>query len=310
MSNLKKVFKGMFKRGKKSNNKYDETSNTQQQTYSQPAPLPQTATTATPAAPPQLPPVENHSPLQNIDTTRPQNMDTSKQQNIDTSNPLPPTHPLSTGQHEQPQEAVPQNHDAQPGPPAPLVNVSDASDGANEVKEQEKTSSEEVSPLPGSAVNGGKSEPVSAMDNESSPQEPPATDSGVETEKVEEQPGISKHYHNLEHLLNITVTDTQPPPASKENIQPDGQVIEDKPAATSTQSPSTQSPEQHQEQTPTNQTDGIRTNSAEEKVPLTMEEPPPIKAVRAAPGMSATSGPLEDFPEGGYVPRDESPTRA
>jgi len=28
-------------------------------------------------------------------------------------------------------------------------------------------------------------------------------------------------------------------------------------------------------------------------------EPPPIKAVRAAPGMSATSGPLEDFPEGG-----------
>lgn len=32
-----------------------------------------------------------------------------------------------------------------------------------------------------------------------------------------------------------------------------------------------------------------------------MEEPPPIKTVRAAPGMSATSGPLEDFPEGGDV---------
>ena len=29
------------------------------------------------------------------------------------------------------------------------------------------------------------------------------------------------------------------------------------------------------------------------------DEPPPIQAVRAAPGMSATSGPLEDFPEGG-----------
>lgn len=34
------------------------------------------------------------------------------------SKPLPPTHPLTTGQHSQPQEAVPQNHDAQPGPPA------------------------------------------------------------------------------------------------------------------------------------------------------------------------------------------------
>lgn len=38
---------------------------------------------------------------------------------------------------------------------------------------------------------------------------------------------------------------------------------------------------------------------SDEKMPV-MAEPPPIAAVRAAPGMSATSGPLEDFPEGGH----------
>lgn len=38
---------------------------------------------------------------------------------------------------------------------------------------------------------------------------------------------------------------------------------------------------------------------SDEKVAVLSEEPPPIQAVRALPGMSATSGPLEDFPEGG-----------
>lgn len=37
----------------------------------------------------------------------------------------------------------------------------------------------------------------------------------------------------------------------------------------------------------------------DDKIPV-MSEPPTIKAVRAAPGMSATSGPLEDFPEGDF----------
>ena len=37
-----------------------------------------------------------------------------------------------------------------------------------------------------------------------------------------------------------------------------------------------------------------------DKILVASEEPPPIKAVRAAPGMSATSGPLEDFPEGEF----------
>jgi len=41
-------------------------------------------------------------------------------------------------------------------------------------------------------------------------------------------------------------------------------------------------------------------NSIEDKIPINdHEEPPPIRRVLAAPGMSATSGPLEDYPEGG-----------
>ena len=40
--------------------------------------------------------------------------------------------------------------------------------------------------------------------------------------------------------------------------------------------------------------------SPEEKVAVLGEEPPPIQPLKTAPGMSATSGPLEDFPEGGY----------
>jgi hypothetical protein len=34
----------------------------------------------------------------------------------------------------------------------------------------------------------------------------------------------------------------------------------------------------------------------DEKMPVMAEEPPEIKAKAAAPGMSATSGPLDDFP--------------
>ena len=41
-------------------------------------------------------------------------------------------------------------------------------------------------------------------------------------------------------------------------------------------------------------------NDGGDKILVGSEEPPPIKPLRAAPGMSATSGPLEDFPEGEF----------
>lgn len=90
------------------------------------------------------------------------------------------------------------------------------------------------------------------------------------------------------YALIKVVTDSQPTTATKD-IQPNGTTTED--------SPTTDDTPVIDQRPPVNQID---TNAIpEEKVPVTMEEPPPIKAVRAAPGMSATSGPLEDFPEGG-----------
>ena len=52
--------------------------------------------------------------------------------------------------------------------------------------------------------------------------------------------------------------------------------------------------------TPASETQAATKTSLEsardEKMPVMAEEPPEIKAKAAAPGMSATSGPLDDFP--------------
>ena len=42
--------------------------------------------------------------------------------------------------------------------------------------------------------------------------------------------------------------------------------------------------------------------AVDEKMPVMSEEPPEIKTKAAAPGMSATSGPLDDFPLEGDKP--------
>ena len=92
-------------------------------------------------------------------------------------------------------------------------------------------------------------------------------------------------------LMKPKVTDAPP---AKENIPPTTTTATDDTPVTNGTTTAT---EEHtsEEQQPTDTT--------QEKVPK-MEEPPPIKAVRAAPGMSATSGPLEDFPEGGDAHED------
>ena len=95
----------MFKRGNKNKNK-----NEPQQPSTRINQVPpnsaqeqeQFAAKSQAAAAPQLPPVQMSSPLD------------------DNPKPLPLTHPLATGQREKPQEAVPQQHDADPGPPAPV----------------------------------------------------------------------------------------------------------------------------------------------------------------------------------------------
>ena len=178
MNNLKRVFKGMFKRGKKNKQDYSTTPSSTQPPQSSMG-RSTTVTSGSEAAPPQLPPIQNSSPLQSA---------------TDTSKPLPPTHPLSTGQHDRRQEAVPQKYDAQPGPPAPVVNVAGASDGADKAKEQETATAGEISPPgPASAVDGSRSGDISAVSaagEDSSPQSPPKTDSGIEAPKTEETAGM------------------------------------------------------------------------------------------------------------------------
>lgn len=165
MDNLKRAFKGLFKRGKKSKTDSTATSTTTDQ--------PPQSSAASEAAPPQLPPIQNSSPIQTA---------------TDTSKPLPPTHPLSTGKHDEPVEAVPPNRNSLSGPPAPVVGPAET---ASKVQEQQKqnTTSPISPPEPGSAVGGAKSGEVSAVTKEASPQSPPNMDGAVEEKKTEDPAG-------------------------------------------------------------------------------------------------------------------------
>ncbi|KAK5166821.1 uncharacterized protein LTR77_007550 [Saxophila tyrrhenica] len=281
---LKRAFKGMFKRNKKPTaTSQQQTSQTQPQPQqqsdystsaaasppptSQPPPL-QSPTPTSDAVAPQIPPIESGSPLNSA--TEP-------------SKSLPPTHPLATGQQEEPQEAVPQDHGAQPGlvvreessaapAPAPVVRSVDGAED-NQLK-SDQADVGRVSPVePGLTVDGTRSGAVSAVDDGSRAEESLKNDSAVEHEqgKMEES--------------NVVTDDRPPPPPAKENVPP----------------PTTTQQQPTPNGTPAQPHDTLnRTSSSEEKVAITMEEPPPIRAVRAAPGMSATSGPLEEFPEGYY----------
>lgn len=143
---------------------------------------------------PQLPPIENTSGSPFGDSAAGSTTDTSK--------PLPPTHPLSTGQQSEPQEAVPQNHDAQPGPPAPVANqlapaepsTANAASESTEAAKQEPLEQGRVSPLnPGSTVEESRSGAVSAVEGNSPTEEPVKTDSGIEppnADGVDESKGM------------------------------------------------------------------------------------------------------------------------
>jgi hypothetical protein len=101
--------------------------------------------------------------------------------------------------------------------------------------------------------------------------------------------------------MTSVATEAQPvatevqPAATKENVKPIG-------TDTITTSTAEQPTKDLPPTPPTEEEQPLQhTVSSEEKVAVTMEEPPPIKTGRTAPGMSATSGPLEEFPEGGYT---------
>jgi hypothetical protein len=256
---------------------------------------------ASPSNAPQLPPIENTSGAlaggaPGISATEP-------------TKPLPPTHPLSTGQQSQPQEAVPQDHDAQPGPPAPVDGASEpaqpsavntALDNVEPAK-QEQLEPGRVSPLNGgSTMEETRSGAVSAVDENSQTEEPVKTDSGIEEptiDAVEERRGMGAMLYNEKRVILIrrTVMDPAPAPPANENIPPI-ETTTDQITANGTTATTE----------PTEQKSPIPDSAAEEKVAVDQEEPPPIRTGPTAPGMSATSGPLEEFPEGGFSAKDDS----
>ena len=159
----------MFKRGKKS-----KTSTPASSTYEQPPPPLQQYTPSsqaqTPA--PQLPPIQNASPITASDTSK----------------PLPPTHPLATGQHDERMEAVPQNKDAQPGPPEPMFRPAETPERAQQPRIE--TTSPISPPDPNHTTDGAHDGDVSAMSVDASPQPPPKTDSGIDQVEGEDHSGI------------------------------------------------------------------------------------------------------------------------
>ena len=198
---LKRTFKGIFKRGKKSKTDQDQSATTSATTSQQTSTTTsQAAAPTTHSAAPQLPPVQqNDKPLQS---------------QIDESKPLPPTHPLSTGQHDSPQEAVPQNYDAQPGPPEGTA-ISALNDGAGGLQEPQRdtTAVSSLEASPERAEEGRKSE-VSAIENN----DPLASQTESQEQPVEEKPNTA--------TLNTDPLAPSPPSKNDSGIEdPKGERI-------------------------------------------------------------------------------------
>lgn len=323
------MFKGIFKRGKK--NKQDgpgtdasavPAQQQQQQPYQPSAAPAQSQAPQVDTQAPQLPPIGNASPLSGA---------------TESSKPIPPTHPLSTGEQKTAQEALPQKVDAEPAPGPPLgggaaAATSEAAPATGGLKEPEKLAAgaggTDVSP-PASTMDvpdAPKSDAVSAISNDQPKTDGVAEDVPPTPTMVEESKGMGTSRQHVSAELtgqaaepstqppttttttttdatttvpNATTTETTDaaPAATKENIPPvTNGTSPTEPASTSTDA----APSAPPNGTTTTATTDSKPAAADEKMPA-MEEPPPIKAVRAAPGMSATSGPLEDYPEGGDV---------
>ena len=90
--------------------------------------------------------------------------------------------------------------------------------------------------------------------------------------------------------LHFPPTAKAPIPAASENAKPT--VTE--PATTTAPATAATAPTSASETQPVAKTSFE--SARDEKMPVMAEEPPEIKAKAAAPGMSATSGPLDDFP--------------
>lgn len=200
--------------------------------------------------------------------------------NPDVPSHLPPTHPLATGQHSEPQTVSPMPEAAA----APAVVAGSEGD----TKEQEKKEDEDKAPVSPVA-------PAPVAQDEA----PKSTlDPAILAEQARPPPPPKIHEDN-DHVFNPPLrfdASGKPIPARSENVKPSENA---KPSVTAPES-TTASATAATAPTPASETQAATKTSLEsardEKMPVMAEEPPEIKAKAAAPGMSATSGPLDDFP--------------
>ncbi|KAK6441579.1 hypothetical protein LTR95_002199 [Oleoguttula sp. CCFEE 5521] len=182
--------------------------------------------------------------------------------------------------------------------------------GTNDGTSDERPAISPAEHSTGIADEAGRSEPVSAIESEEKPLPPPKNDAVAEEVRSAQPIGT-------EYKLSIVRQDTNGPivptteaspvahqtqtaqrlnpalaPTDDEKAKPDGIA----PVSSETQPALTKS---------SPQTTTAKPDILDEKMPVMAEEPPEVKPVAAKPGMSATSGPLEDFPEGG-AEKDET----
>ncbi|OQO11200.1 hypothetical protein B0A48_05456 [Cryoendolithus antarcticus] len=165
--------------------------------------------------------------------------------------------------------------------------------GTNDGTSEERPAVSPAEPPTGVADEAGRSEPVSAIESEEKPLPPPKND--IVAEDVRSAPPIAPaaeaspvtHQTQTAQRLNPAFA-----PIDDENARPNGIAPV-----------SSEIPPDLTESTP--QATSAKPDILDEKMPVMAEEPPEVKPVAAKPGMSATSGPLEDFPEGG-AEKDET----
>ncbi|KAK5123496.1 hypothetical protein LTR85_002534 [Meristemomyces frigidus] len=276
MDSLKRALKRMFGGGKKGK---------QEQERSTPTPTAQKYTTATsatrpsPAAPPKN--AQRQAGAGSPDATK----------------RIPPTHPLSTGQRQKPGEAVPRNHAA----PSGLTrdpSAAQRAQGAERMQEQRPDTYNLMPTAGATGIGAVESRPVSALESDEppAPEPPPKTDGAAEAiyaappEAAVAAPAESQPAHITSTAQRLDPATSMANEIAQPKVQPNGSTnaVSDPPAVPAIDTAAT-APQP------------IATMDDSDKILVDeIDEPPPIKAVRAAPGMSATSGPLEDFPDGEF----------
>ncbi|KAK0818348.1 hypothetical protein LTR75_002661 [Friedmanniomyces endolithicus] len=194
-----------------------------------------------------------------------------------TAGRLPTTHPLFTGRHDQPQSAIPLDRAAQTAMPP----VAGGADGVGMGRPEER-----LQPTPTPATTA-PIEPVSAVQRDDPPAPPPKTD-GAGDAMAATPREVAAPAPVAAPVAAPAVTERQPvhmPPTSESTHEPPREATKDIAPPNSIVS---------KHAIPAGLPNAAAT---EDNIPVTAEQPAAFKAAKVAPGMSATSGPLEDFPE-------------